>query len=186
MGSTGQGRTHQAILRNDRRLQWGPQAEARCATWIRFFHAWACVCNRRGRVCAGISKKNPSRLPGNFKVGGYYNGGSVTEFAAAPAGPPKTERGRSGFCVVADQALVHWGNSTKDRHLGVFGALTAAPDQRVNRVPYFFDTGLVAYGPSSKRPRDFVGLAVVYGSYSRGLRLAEELNPAPVGVQNPR
>ena len=79
---------------------------------------------------------------------------------------------------------MHWGDSTKDRHLGVFGALTAAPDQRVNRVPYFFDTGLVAYGPSSKRPRDFVGLAVVYGSYSRDLRLAEELNPAPVGVQN--
>jgi porin len=85
---------------------------------------------------------------------------------------------------VADQALVHWGDSTKDRHLGVFGALTAAPDQRVNRVPYFFDTGLVAYGPSSKRPRDFVGLAVVYGSYSRDLRLAEELNPVSAGVQN--
>jgi len=98
-------------------------------------------------------EKNSSRLPGNFKVGGYYNGGSVTEFATAPAVPPKTERGRSGFYVVADHALVHWGDSTKDRHLGVFGALTAAPDQRVNRVPYFFDTGLVAYGPSSKRPR---------------------------------
>ena len=56
--------------------------------------------------------------------------------------------------------------------------------QRVNRVPYFFDAGLVAYGPSSKRPQDFVGLAVVYGSYSRDLRLAEEFNPASVGVQN--
>ena len=129
-------------------------------------------------------EKDSSRLPGNFKVGGYYNGGSVTEFAAAATLPPKTERGRSGFYVVADQALVHWGDSTKDRHVGVFGALTTAPDQRVNRVPYFFDTGLVAYGPSSKRPRDFVGLAVVYGSYSRDLRLVEELNPAPVGVQN--
>jgi carbohydrate-selective porin OprB len=41
-----------------------------------------------------------------------------------------------------------------------------------------------AHGPSSKRPRDFVGLAVVYGSYSRDLRLAEKLNPEPVGVQN--
>jgi porin len=85
---------------------------------------------------------------------------------------------------VADQALVHWGGSTQDRHLGVFEGFTAAPDQRVNRVPYFFDSGLVAYGPSSERPRDFVGLAMVYGSYSRDLRLAEELNPAPAGVQN--
>jgi hypothetical protein len=85
---------------------------------------------------------------------------------------------------VADQALVRWGDSALDRHLGVFWAFTAAPDQRINPVPYFFDTGLVAYGPSPKRPRDFVGLAVAYGSYSRDLRLAEELNPPPAGVQN--
>lgn len=85
---------------------------------------------------------------------------------------------------MADQALVSWGDATQDGHLGVFEGFTAAPDQRVNRVPYFLDTGLVAYGPSSKRPRDFVGLALVYGSYSRDLRLAEELNSAPLGVPN--
>jgi porin len=85
---------------------------------------------------------------------------------------------------VADQALVNWGDATQDRHLGVFGGFTAAPDQRINRVPYFFDTGLVLYGPSAKRNRDFVGLAVVYGSYSHDLRLAEGLNQTPAGVQN--
>jgi carbohydrate-selective porin OprB len=36
-------------------------------------------------------------------------------------------------------------------------------------VPYFFDAGLVAYGPSRRRPKDFAGFAVVYGSYSRDL-----------------
>jgi porin len=129
-------------------------------------------------------EKNSPRLAGNLKAGGYYNGGSARAFATAPAPQSETERGRSGFYVVADQALLRWGDSTQDRHLGAFGGFTAAPDQRVNRVPYFFDTGMVAYGPSSKRPRDLIGFAVVYGSYSRDLRLAEEINPEPAGVQN--
>jgi porin len=86
--------------------------------------------------------------------------------------------------VVADQVLTHWGDSTQDRRLGVFGSLIAAPDQRINKVPYFSDAGLVVYGPSSKRPRDFIGLAAVYGSYSRDLRGREEINPALAGVQN--
>ena len=129
-------------------------------------------------------ERNSSRLPGNFKVGGYYNGGSTRVFAVAPAARSERERGRTGFYVVADQGLVRWGEATQDRHLGVFGGFTAAPDQRINRVPYFFDTGLVLYGPSAKRNRDFVGLAVVYGSYSHDLRLAEELNQTPAGAQN--
>lgn len=128
-------------------------------------------------------EKSLPKLAGNLKVGGYYNGGSARVFAAAPAVRSETERGRSGFYVVADQELLRWGDSTQDRHLGVFGAFTAAPDQRVNKVPYFFDTGLVMYGPSSRRQRDFVGFAVVYGAYSRDLLLAEEINPAP-RVQN--
>jgi porin len=134
-------------------------------------------------VCWSCEENFP-RLPGNLKIGGYRNGGSARVFAAESAVQSETARGRNGFYVVADQALVRWGDSAPDRHLGVFGAFMAAPDQRINPVPYFFDTGLVAYGPSSKRPRDFVGLALVYGSYSRDLRLAEELNPAPLGAQN--
>jgi len=129
------------------------------------------------------SEKDSAGLPGNLKIGGYYNGGSARGLAAAPTVPSETERGRSGFYVVADQAPARWGDSTQDRHLGVFEGFTAAPDQRVNKLPYFFDAGLVAYGPLSKRPQDFLGFAVVYGSYSRDLRLAEELNPARAGVQ---
>jgi porin len=51
-------------------------------------------------------------------------------------------------------------------------------------VPYFFDTGLVAYGPYRRRPRDFMGVAVVYGSYSGDLQRAEEAQPNPsAGLQ---
>jgi porin len=48
----------------------------------------------------------------------------------------------------------------------------------VNRVPYFFDTGFVLYGPFRRRPKDFVGFAAVYGSYSLDLRHAEEAQAA--------
>jgi len=54
-------------------------------------------------------------------------------------------------------------------------------------MPYFFDTGLVAYGFLPSRPRDFLGFGIVYGSYSNDLRHAEEIqvltNPA-VRVKN--
>jgi Carbohydrate-selective porin, OprB family len=80
------------------------------------------------------------------------------------------------ICKVVNRALLRLGDATQDRHLVVFGAFVAAPDQRVNKVPYFFDTGFVLYGPSRSSPKDFVGFAVVYGSYSGDLRRAEELS----------
>ena len=86
--------------------------------------------------------------------------------------------------MVGDRVLWRWGDSEQRRHLGAFGAFTFAPDQSVNKLPYFFDTGLVAYGPFRRRPKDFAGFAVVYGSYSRDLRRAEELQPSlSIGVQ---
>ena len=60
-------------------------------------------------------------------------------------------------------------------HLGAFAAFVCAPDERVNQMPYFFDTGLVAYGFLPSRPRDFAACGVVYGYYSSDLRRAEEL-----------
>jgi hypothetical protein len=65
----------------------------------------------------------------------------------------------------------------------MFTALVCAPDQRVNTVPYYFDTGLVAYGFLASRPRDFAA----YGSYSGHLRRAEAvqaLTDAALGLQS--
>ncbi len=130
--------------------------------------------------------KDSKGLAGDLKLGGYYNGGSANVFESGLMGQPsQTERGRYGLYVLGDQVLLRFGDSGTDRHLGAFGAFTFAPDQRVNKVPYFFDTGLVMYGPSRSRPKDFAGFAVVYGSYSGDLRRAEEIQANPsVGVQN--
>lgn len=100
----------------------------------------------------------------NIKFGAYYNG------RASDA-----EQIRCGFYVLGDQVLARWGDPGENRHMGTFAAFTYAPDQRVNRVPYFFDTGLVAYGPLRSRPKDFAGFAVVYGSYNRNLPQVNEI-----------
>jgi porin len=131
--------------------------------------------------------KDTAGLPGNLKLGAYFNGGEAEVFGSGPAGEPSdTVRARYGFYTVADQALIRWGDPAEKRHLGTFAAFLCAPDERVNQLPYFFDTGLVAYGFLPSRPRDFVGFGVAYGSYSGDLQRAEEIQAATdfaVGVQ---
>jgi porin len=121
---------------------------------------------------------------GNLKFGGYYNGGSARIFATAPNRPPETSSDRYGLYVLGDHVLRRFGDPHQDRHLGVFSAFIAAPDQHVNQVPYFFDIGLVMYGPSRRRPKDLIGFALVYGAYSSDLRRAEEIQPTPATVQH--
>jgi porin len=121
---------------------------------------------------------------GDLKFGGYYNGGSTNIFATAAAHPPQTSSDRYGLYVLGDHILLRFGDPHQDRHLGVFGAFIAAPDQHVNQLPYFFDAGLVMYGPARRRPKDFIGFAFVYGAYSRDLRHAEEIQPMPARVQH--
>jgi porin len=132
--------------------------------------------------------KDAAGLPGNVKLGAYFNGGSAPVFDAGTASQPgEAVQARYGFYVVGDQALVRWGDPAQKRHLGAFAAFVCAPDQRVNTVPYFFDAGMVAYGLLPSRPRDFVAFGVAYGSYSNDLRRAEEvqaLTDPAVGVQS--
>jgi porin len=132
--------------------------------------------------------KDASGLPGNLKLGAYFNGGNAELFDSGPAGrPSETVVARYGFYAVGDQALARWGDPAEKRHLGAFAAFVCAPDQRVNPAPYFFDAGLVAYGFLPSRPRDFAAFGLAYGSYSGDLRRAEEvqtLTDPTVGVQS--
>jgi porin len=132
--------------------------------------------------------KDAAGLAGNLKLGGYFNGGSFEAFGAGQAGQPaRIVHGRYGFYVLGDQAVLRWGEPSERRHMGIFAAFTCAPDERVNQMPYFFDTGLVAYGFLANRARDFASFGLAYGSYSHDLRRAEALqavdHPA-AGVQN--
>lgn len=104
-------------------------------------------------------------LPGNLKLGGFVLGGSAAGFDSS-----SSSEDRYGFYVVGDQALVRFGNATSKRHLGVFGSFVLAPDESVSPMPYYFSTGLVAYGPLDSRPKDFLTLGLAYGAYSDQLR----------------
>jgi porin len=132
--------------------------------------------------------KDAADLPGNVKLGAYFNGGSAEVFGSGLAGQPsETVQARYGFYVLGDQALARWGDPAEKRHLGAFAAFACAPDQRVSPVPYFFDAGLVAYGFLPWRPRDFGAFGVAYGSYSTDLARAEEaqaLTNPTVAVQS--
>jgi porin len=112
-------------------------------------------------------------LPVNLKLGAYSNGGSTHRFNSSTTGG-----GRYGVYAIADQALVRWGHREEKRHLGIFGSLVAAPDQSVNPLPYFWDAGVVAYGPFLCRPKDFVALGAAYGFYSADLRSEQEMPQA--------
>jgi porin len=87
-------------------------------------------------------------LAGNLKLGAYE------------------DAGRYGVYVVADQELWRLGPSADRRHLGAFGGFVFTPERSRNPVPVFVDAGLVFYGPSGARPKDFAGFAVVYASYT--------------------
>jgi porin len=132
--------------------------------------------------------KNATGLPGSVKLGAYFNSGNAEIFGSGLANQPSaTVQARYGFYVLGDQALARWGDPAEKRHLGSFAAFVSAPDRRVNELPYFFDTGLVAYGLLPNRPRDFAAFGVAYGSYSGDLRHAEEvqaLTDPAVSVQN--
>jgi porin len=114
-------------------------------------------------------KEGDAGLPGNLKFGGYVLGGEVVEFGSTDEGS-----GRYGFYVVGDQMLVQFGSPSDNRHLGIFGSVVVAPDQEVSPLPYFFNGGLVAYGPLESRPKDFLALGVAYGAFSADLRSAQQ------------
>jgi porin len=123
---------------------------------------------------------DPSLFSRNIKFGGYYDGEAMTFGSGASGRSAEAEGTRYGLYVLGDQVLSRWGDSEQNRHLGAFGAFIFSPDRRVSKLPFFFDTGLVAYGLLQSRPKDFVGFAIVYGSYSQDLRRAAVIQRNPL------
>ena len=114
-------------------------------------------------------------LPRNIKAGAYFNGGQFEVLTTG--GQTRTVHGLYGLYILGDQVVARWGDSSQNRHLGWYGAFLATPGQHLNSAPYFFDTGLVAYGPVVRRPKDFAAMGLAYGSYAPGFRQAE-----PAGI----
>jgi porin len=80
-----------------------------------------------------------------------------------------------------DQVLVRFGEPSSYRGFGVAGSFLVSPDQSVSQMPYFFTAALVTRGVFPARPRDIIGVGVVYGHFSNDLqnfqRQAQQLDP---------
>ena len=130
----------------------------------------------------------PNSLPGdrgllgNYKAGFWYDNSRFTDFNTGGF-----NRGNWGFYGLFDQVLVRFGEPASHRGFGVAGSFLASPDQSISQMPYFFTCALVTRGIFPWRPRDGIGLGVVYGHFSNDLqnfqRRAQQLDPT-VGVQS--
>jgi len=96
-------------------------------------------------------------------------------------------RGNWGLYWMFDQVLVRFGEQGGHRGFGVAGSFLVSPDQSISQMPYFFTAALVTRGIFESRPRDIIGLGVVYGHFSNDLQnfqqRAQQLDPN-VGVQS--
>lgn len=134
-------------------------------------------------------------LPGNYKIGGYYNGGTHEDFLRDVDGglvpetglAPRTARGKTGFYVAADQMVYREGGEASEQGLTPFVALVGAPDESINQMPFFVTGGLVYRGLIPRRDDDVTAFGVVYGRFSSDLRRAQQLERqagSAVGVQD--
>jgi porin len=121
-------------------------------------------------------------LVGNYKAGFWYDNSLYSDFNTGAV-----NRGNWGFYTLFDQVLVRFGEPASHRGFGVAGSFLASPDQSISQMPYFFMCAIVTRGIFPPRPRDIVGLGVVYGHFSNDLRnfqrLTQQLDPS-VGVQS--
>jgi len=121
-------------------------------------------------------------LIGNYKAGFWYDNSLYSDFNTGAV-----NRGNWGFYGMFDQVLVRFGEPASHRGFGVAGSFLASPDQSISQMPYFFTAALVTRGIFPSRPRDIIGLGVVYGHFSNDLqdsqRRAQQLDPT-VGVQS--
>ena len=117
-----------------------------------------------------------SGLPGNYKLGAYYNGGPFSRFlGGAAGGPALVVQGNAGFYILADQ-MIYRGSGANPQSVTPFVSIVVAPNVAINTMPIFVDGGLVYRGLIPGRANDVAGFAIIYGSFSSDLRQSERLD----------
>jgi porin len=106
---------------------------------------------------------------------------------APPSAPAETLHGNWGCYVLADQVVFRRGPPEKKQEVGLFASFLFAPDQRINKMPFFCNGGVVARGLVPARPLDYAGFGLIFGAFSKDLQRAQraqqETDPS-VGVQH--
>ena len=119
--------------------------------------------------------KHTSELPGEYKLGYYYDSSNVQRI-----GSDKHVSGRGGHYLLIDQAL--WNSQTSEgRTLHAFGQYSAA-SKAASPFSRWYGAGLVLYKPFAGRPRDTVALG--YGRAVPNPRSRDVLQQAAEASDN--
>ena len=119
--------------------------------------------------------KHASELPGEYKLGYYYDSSNVQRI-----GSDKHVSGRGGHYLLIDQAL--WNSQTSEgRTLHAFGQYSAA-SKSASPFSRWYGAGLVLYKPFAGRPRDTVALG--YGRAVPNPRSRDVLQQAAEASDN--
>ncbi len=103
---------------------------------------------------AWLPGHNPGQLPGEFKIGGYYDSSHVADIATEHL----TDSGRWGYYVLASQMVVR--EPSRPGGLWVF-AQGSNSDPQTALIKYYLDAGLVLQGTFPGRDRDNLNLGYV-------------------------
>ncbi len=110
-------------------------------------------------------EKTATGLRGHYRIGAYYDSNRYAPFAD----PAQRRRGNYGAYALAEQTIFRETGPESEQGLTVFAALTVAPAQSINTMPWFAATGLIYRGLLPGRDQDTAGLALYYGGFSRDL-----------------
>ena len=124
-------------------------------------------------------KLGPDAMPGHYKIGGYYD----TSHAPDVTNSSISYGGRFGGYILADQMVWSFEPGT-DRGLIVVANATVS-DKRTSTIPTYYTAALVAQGPFSARPHDFIAIGYVRDTVNSKVIAKENALLESEGLQNP-
>lgn len=129
-------------------------------------------------------------LPGNYKMGGWYNSDTVDNVTLSSSGrtftnPSNTTyRGQYAVYGLIDQTL--WREPTTEAQgLSAFTRVTYNPQSERNLVTWYFDAGLAYVGLFDGRPNDILGLGFGWAKFTPYLNGPIATQNASSGTQTP-
>ncbi len=129
-------------------------------------------------------------LPGNYKVGAWYNTNTVDNVTLSTTGRTftdpvdKTYRGQYSVYGLIDQTLFREANSST-QGLSAFARVTISPQQSRNVVTSYFDLGMAYAGLFNGRPDDILGLGFAWAKFTPYLNSQIAAENALSGTQTP-
>ncbi len=120
-------------------------------------------------------------LPGNYKLGGFYDTGTFRDLyrdsyggSSVVSGRPLAKHiGNYGFYAHADQ-MIYREKEGSDQGLTPWAAITWAPGN-LNQFPLFIDGGVFYKGLIPTRDQDILAIGTAYGMWSNDLaRLTQD------------